>query len=292
MFAYYFNKTPMHIFYGKVTLIDYLKSIKTNHSSIGFVPTMGALHLGHLSLMQQSMQENQATVVSIFVNPTQFNNPEDLAKYPRTLEEDIKKIADLSPEIIVFAPTIEDIYEGKPSLQIFDFDGLENQMEGKFRPGHFNGVGTIVKRLFEIVQPTNAYFGEKDFQQLQIVKKMVAKNNLEVNVIGCPIYREPNNLAMSSRNARLTAKEKQEASIIYKTLAEAKAKFKTNSAATVCKWAQKSFEKNPDFELEYFQIADEVTLLPCLRKNKNKKYRAFIAVFVNNIRLIDTISLN
>jgi pantoate--beta-alanine ligase len=292
MFAYYFNKTPMHIFYGKAALIDYLKSIKTNHSSIGFVPTMGALHQGHLSLMQQSMLENQVTVVSIFVNPTQFNNPEDLAKYPRTLEEDIKKIAIFNPEIIIFAPTIEDIYEGKPSSQSFDFDGLENQMEGKFRPGHFNGVGTIVKRFFEIVEPTNAYFGEKDFQQLQIVKKMAAKNNLKVTIKGCPIYRDANNLAMSSRNELLSPKEKQEASVIYKTLVGAKAKFTTNSATAVTKWVQKSFEKNPDFKLEYFQIADETTLLPCFRKNKDKKYRAFIAVFVNNIRLIDTISLN
>ncbi|WP_269226555.1 pantoate--beta-alanine ligase [Flavobacterium eburneipallidum] len=282
----------MQIFNGKAALKDYLKSIKTSNSTIGFVPTMGALHQGHLSLMQQSMQENQATVVSIFVNPTQFNNPEDLEKYPRTLEEDVKKIAALNPEIIVFAPTVEDIYEGQTVSESFDFDGLENQMEGKFRPGHFNGVGTIVKRLFEIVEPTNAYFGEKDFQQLQIVKKMVAKNNLNVNVIGCPIHREPNKLAMSSRNARLTPKEKEEAGIIYKTLLEAKAKFENNSANAVTNWVKKSFEKNPDFQLEYFQIADEKTLLPCLKKVKNKKYRAFIAVFVNNIRLIDTISLN
>jgi pantoate--beta-alanine ligase len=253
---------------------------------------MGALHLGHLSLMQQSMLENQVTVVSIFVNPTQFNNPEDLAKYPRTLDEDIKKIADFNPEIIIFAPTIDDIYEGQTVSQSFDFDGLENLMEGKFRPGHFNGVGTIVKRFFEIVEPTNAYFGEKDFQQLQIIKKMVAKNNLKVTIKGCPIHREANHLAMSSRNALLSPKEKEEASIIYKTLLAAKAKFKTNSAATVTKWVQKSFEKNPDFKLEYFQITDQATLLPCLRKNKSKKYRAFIAVFVNNIRLIDTISLN
>ncbi|SHF88818.1 pantothenate synthetase [Flavobacterium fluvii] len=282
----------MHIFYGKAALTDYLKSIKTSNFTIGFVPTMGALHQGHLSLMQQSMQENQATVVSIFVNPTQFNNPEDLAKYPRTIDEDIQKMTDLSPEIILYAPTVEDIYEGQTVSQSFDFDGLENQMEGKFRPGHFNGVGTIVKRLFEIVEPTNAYFGEKDFQQLQIVKKMVAKNDLKVNVIGCPIYREPNKLAMSSRNTLLSPKEKEEASIIYKTLIEANSKFQKNSAAAVTNWVQKSFENNPDFKLEYFQIADEATLLPCLRKNKNKNYRAFIAVFVNNIRLIDTISLN
>lgn len=292
MFAYYLNKTTMHIFYGKATLIDYLKSIKVKNSSIGFVPTMGAIHQGHLSLMKQSIQENQITVVSIFVNPTQFNNPEDLAKYPRTLEEDKKKMESLNSNIILFAPTVEDIYDGTPHSQSFDFDGLENKMEGKFRAGHFNGVGTIVKRLFEIVAPTNAYFGEKDFQQLQIVKRMTAKNKLNVNIIGCPIYREPNHLAMSSRNALLSFKEKQEASIIYKTLVEAKAKFKTKSAKKVIDWVHTSFEKNKDFTLEYFEIADEETLLSCKRKNKNKKYRAFIAVFVNKIRLIDTISLN
>ena len=282
----------MNIFYGKVALKDYLKSITTSNSNIGFVPTMGALHQGHLALIQKSLSENEHTVVSIFVNPTQFNNPEDLANYPRTLEEDVKKLTVLDPKIILYAPTVEDIYDGKPESKSFNFDGLENQMEGKFRPGHFNGVGTIVKRLFEIVEPTNAYFGEKDFQQLQIVKKMVAKNNLPVTIKGCPIYREPNHLAMSSRNTLLSPKEKEEASLIYKTLISAKEKFQKNSAADVTHWVQKSFEKNPDFKLEYFQIADEDTLLPCLRKNKNKNYRAFIAVFVNNIRLIDTISLN
>lgn len=292
MFAYYFNKTPMHIFYGKVALIEHLKSIKTNYSSIGFVPTMGALHQGHLSLMQQSMIKNDTTVVSIFVNPTQFNSPEDLAKYPRTLEDDLKKINNLNPEIIVYAPSVDDIYEGKTSSQFFDFDGLENQMEGKCRPGHFNGVGTIVKCLFAIVQPTNAYFGEKDFQQLQIVKKMVAKNKINVNIIGCPIYREPNQLAMSSRNELLTPKEKQDASIIFKTLIESKEKFKKYSAKIVTDEVQKAFQNNLIFTLEYFQIADEKTLLPCIRKSKNKKYRAFIAVYVKNIRLIDTISLN
>ncbi|MGZ9734902.1 pantoate--beta-alanine ligase [Flavobacterium sp. GNP002] len=282
----------MHIFYGKASLIDYLKSIKTVHSTIGFVPTMGALHQGHLALMQKSQLENENTVVSIFVNPTQFNNPEDLAKYPRTLDEDVKKLTALNPNIILYAPSVEDIYDGKPLSQSFDFDGLENQMEGKFRPGHFNGVGTIVKRLFEIVEPTNAYFGEKDFQQLQIVKKMVAKNHLKVNVIGCPIYRESNNLAMSSRNERLSTEERDQAAIIYQTLTAVKEKFATNSTTSISEWVQKSFNKNKRFTLEYFVIADEATLLPCTRKNKNKKYRAFIAVLVNNIRLIDTISLN
>ncbi|UFH47074.1 pantoate--beta-alanine ligase [Flavobacterium galactosidilyticum] len=282
----------MPIFYGKSTLMDYLKSIKTPHSTIGFVPTMGALHEGHLALMQKSLMENKNTVVSIFVNPTQFNNPDDLAKYPRTLEADIKKLNALDPNIILYAPSVEDIYEGNVQSQSFDFDGLENQMEGKFRPGHFDGVGTIVKRLFEIVEPTNAYFGEKDFQQLQIVKKMVAKSGLKVTVIGCPIFRESNHLAMSSRNERLSTQERDEAAIIYKTLNIAKEKFKNDSANSVGEWVQNSFKKNSNFSLEYFVIADEAQLLPCVRKNKNKKYRAFIAVLVNNIRLIDTISLN
>jgi pantoate--beta-alanine ligase len=292
MFAFNFNKKAMPIFFGKAPLIDYLQSIRTYNTKIGFVPTMGALHQGHLSLMQKSLAENKVTVVSIFVNPTQFNNPEDLAKYPRTLDVDIKKIENLDPNIIVYAPEANDIYDGKPSSQSFDFDGLENQMEGKFRPGHFDGVGTVVKRLFEIVTPTNAYFGEKDFQQLQIIKKLVSKNKLNINVIGCPIYRQTNGLAMSSRNELLTPEEKEESSLIYKTLLAAKAKFETNSTAVVTKWVEKSFEKNADFNLEYFEIADEATLLPVNRKNKNAKYRAFIVVFVNNVRLIDTISLN
>ena len=282
----------MQIFFGKARLIAYLTPIKSAHSTIGFVPTMGALHAGHLALMERSLQENDFTVVSIFVNPTQFNNPEDLAKYPRTLDEDIRKITYLNSEIIIYAPSVEDIYGGNTVAQSFDFDGLENQMEGKFRPGHFNGVGTIVKQLFEIVTPTNAYFGEKDFQQLQIVKKLVAKNQLPVTIIGCPIYREANQLAMSSRNERLSAEERNEASLIYQTLLQAKEKFKYETIESVNQSVQEAFEKHPLFDLEYFVIADEETLLPCTTKEKNKNYRAFIAVFVNNIRLIDTISLN
>jgi pantoate--beta-alanine ligase len=292
MFAVNFNNTAMHIFYGKVALIAYLKTIKTANSTIGFVPTMGALHQGHLALMQRSLKENDDTVVSIFVNPTQFNNPEDLEKYPRTLEEDVKKMRGLSDKMILYAPSVEDIYEGHTVSETFDFDGLENQMEGKFRPGHFNGVGTIVKRLFEIVTPTNAYFGEKDFQQLQIVKKMVEKNHLPVNVVGCPIFREDNQLAMSSRNERLTAEERKEAAIIFKILTEAKEIFQKDTPEETIQFVENSFKDNERFELEYFVIADESTLLPIEHKDKDKNYRAFIAVFVNSIRLIDTISLN
>jgi pantoate--beta-alanine ligase len=282
----------MHIFYGKAPLIAHLNSSQFIDSTIGFVPTMGALHDGHLALMERSIRENGYTVVSIFVNPTQFNNPDDLAKYPRTLEEDVRKITALNPEMIVYAPSVDDIYDGKPISQSFDFDGLENQMEGKFRPGHFDGVGTIVKRLFEIVTPTNAYFGEKDFQQLQIVKKLVAKNQLPVTIIGCPIYREANQLAMSSRNERLSANDRNQAGIIYQTLLQAKVLFQNETIASAIQLVEQTFENHPLFDLEYFVIADEETLLSSITKEENKNYRAFIAVFVNNIRLIDTISLN
>ena len=282
----------MLVFNTQNELVSHLNSVTDKKTSIGFVPTMGALHAGHLSLLEESLKNNTVNVISIFVNPTQFNNADDLAKYPKTLEKDIQKIKTVSDSIIVFAPSVDDIYEGKTVSQHFDFDGLENQMEGKFRPGHFDGVGTIVKRLFEIVKPTNAYFGEKDFQQLQIIKKMVQKTKLTVNVIGCQIFREANGLAMSSRNERLTANERKEAAIIYKTISHAKKLFKTKSAKDVTSFVTKTFEKNANFKLEYFQIADEATLLPSTRKNKSKKYRAFIAVFVNKIRLIDTISLN
>jgi len=282
----------MQIFKKQVDLKAYLKSISSPNSLIGFVPTMGALHEGHLSLLKESVSNNDITVTSIFVNPTQFNNQEDLEKYPRTLENDIAKIKTVSETIVIYAPTVEDVYGGKTVSQHFDFDGLENQMEGQFRPGHYDGVGTVVKRLFEIVNPTHAYFGEKDFQQLQIVKKMVEKYHLKVAVIGCPIYRESSGLAMSSRNERLSSNEKKEAAIIYKILKISQEKFHNKSAAAVSQWVAKKFESLPNIKLEYFQIADETELLPCLRKNKKKKYRAFIAVFVNKVRLIDTISLN
>ncbi len=282
----------MLIFNKQFDLKAHLNTITTKKSTVGFVPTMGALHDGHLSLIAQSIKDNEYTIMSIFVNPTQFNNATDLEKYPRTLEADVEKLKVISDKIIVFAPTVEDIYKGKTVSQDFDFDGLENQMEGKFRPGHFNGVGTIVKCLFEIVKPTNAYFGEKDFQQLQIIKKMVEKQKMAVKIIGNPIYRESNGLAMSSRNERLTINERNNAAIIYEILNLAKEKFKTKSANEVKFWVEKRILTQTDYKIDYFEIADESTLLTCNRKNKSKKYRAFIAVFVNEIRLIDTISLN
>jgi len=282
----------MLIFNRQVALIEHLKHISDSKTTIGFVPTMGALHEGHLSLIENSLKNNSVTVVSIFVNPTQFNNPEDLEKYPRTLESDSQKLKSISESIIVYAPDTEDVYGEKTVSIAFDFDGLENQMEGKFRPGHFDGVGTIVKRLFEIVNPTNAYFGEKDFQQLQIIKKLVEKFTLPINIVSCPIFRENNGLAMSSRNERLSPIERQSAAIIYKTLLEVKSKFNLESIVAIKEWVEHVFENQIDFKLDYFEIADEATLIPSVEISLSKKYRAFIAVFVNNIRLIDTISLN
>lgn len=281
----------MLIFNNKADLKALLAKPLSAKSTIGFVPTMGALHEGHLSLLEQSVKENQHTVISIFVNPTQFNNPEDLKKYPRTLENDVEKIKSVSPDIIIFAPSVDEMYDGNTVSSHFSFDGLEFQMEGSHRPGHFDGVGTIVSKLFEIVQPTSAYFGEKDFQQLQIVKKMVTKNNIPVNIVGCPILREKSGLAMSSRNERLSPQDKEKAALIYKTLLEARQLFENEPAEAILKHVEDTFKAHPGFELEYFEIADEENLLPLTIK-ENKKYRAFIAVFLSNIRLIDNISLN
>lgn len=279
----------MNVFYSQKEL---KKALVPFQKSIGFVPTMGALHEGHLALVKQSLIENERTVVSIFVNPTQFNNASDLEKYPRTLESDVMKLMECSKEIIVYAPSVLDIYEENVTSESFNFDGIEHQMEGKFRPGHFDGVGTIVKKLFEIVAPKNAYFGEKDFQQLQIVRKLVKNYNLPVNIIGCPIYREENGLAMSSRNERLTIEARAKASVIYKTLLEVQEIFGIKSVKEISDYVNEVFEKEGLFELEYFTIAEENTLETLENIDNQCKYRAFIAVFVNNIRLIDNISLN
>jgi pantoate--beta-alanine ligase len=281
----------MLIFNYKADLEAHLAPYINSGSSIGFVPTMGALHNGHLSLLRQSVTANTVTVISIFVNPTQFNNPEDLEKYPRTIEADIQQIATVSPDIIVFTPSVNEMYGGNTQSASFSFDGLEHQMEGSHRPGHFDGVGTIVKKLFEYVKPTRAYFGEKDFQQLQIVKKLVEKEKMPVQVIGCPITREPSGLAMSSRNQRLSDQDREKAALIYKVLNEAKERFKQQDVAQVKEYVVKAFNENPGFELEYFEIADEDTLVPATVK-ENKKYRGFIAVMLSNVRLIDNISLN
>ena len=281
----------MLVFQTQNALQIELKKAQNQSKKIGFVPTMGALHKGHLSLLEESLSENEITVLSIFVNPTQFNNANDLKKYPRTLEKDVELVKKLNKNILIYAPSVSDIYEGNTISASFDYDGLEHQMEGKHRPGHFDGVGTIVKKLFEIVKPTHAYFGEKDFQQLQIVRKLATKHKIPVNIIPCEIYREPSGLAMSSRNERLSEKARNESKLIHKILLEAKEKFMLKSALEVSQFVVSEFKKHKNFTLEYFEIADEETLLTCKRKIKSKNYRGFIAVFIENIRLIDNISL-
>lgn len=283
----------MNIVKSKEQVAKIWQDLKTSKLSIGLVPTMGALHEGHVSLVKQALSENDKVFVSIFVNPTQFNNPNDLSTYPRTLERDVALLKTVSEDsIIVYAPTVDDIYGNNVESVTFDFDGLEKEMEGEFRDGHFDGVGTVVKRFFEIVKPDNAYFGEKDYQQLQIIRKLVDKYQIPINVVGCDIYREASGLAMSSRNERLTPEHKKEAPIIYKTLKSAKKKFGTKSAKKVTEWVDKQFAKNDLLELEYFTIADIKTLKPIKRKSKKKKYRAFIAVYAGDVRLIDNIALN
>ncbi|MFD1062402.1 pantoate--beta-alanine ligase [Winogradskyella litorisediminis] len=283
----------MKTFHKKTELIKHLDSLRASDNTIGFVPTMGALHNGHLSLVEFGLEDADVVVVSIFVNPTQFNNAEDLEKYPRTLERDAKLLKTVSnTKIIIYAPSVEDIYEGNTVSEQFTFDGLEHEMEGAFRPGHFDGVGTIVKRLLEIVRPDFAYFGQKDFQQLQIVKKLVELNALPTKIIGCPIFRADDGLAMSSRNERLKPEYRKAAPFIYKTLKEAKQKFGTKSAKAVTEWVSKQFKKQALLELEYFLIADVDTLKPVKRKSTKKSYRAFIAAYADDIRLIDNIELN
>lgn len=276
----------MKIFDSKSDVENYLSELKNDNKTIGFVPTMGALHPGHLSLVKRSKKKNDITVVSVFVNPTQFDNKEDLDKYPQTLKNDIKLLESVACDVL-FAPSVEEIYEDRIEAEKFDFDGLEFEMEGKFRNGHFDGVGTIVKTLFEIVKPNNAYFGKKDFQQLQIIKKLVEKHQLPVKVKGMPIFRENDGLAMSSRNTRLTIEHREAAPFIYKTLKKAKKKFGIKNVEEIEAWVMKQFKKHPLLDLEYFTIADESTLKTIKNIAPNKKYRAFIAVFAGEIRLID-----
>ena len=193
----------MHLFDHKKELKDFLKNERNNARAIGLVPTMGALHQGHVSLVKKALLENDLVVVSIFVNPTQFDKKDDLEKYPRNLEQDLKVLSLVSDNIVVFAPSTHEIYDGKIRSKSYEFDGLDKVMEGEFREGHFDGVGTIVELLLKTVSPNKAYFGEKDFQQLQIIRKMVKSKKLPVEIIGCPIERESHGLAMSSRNERL-----------------------------------------------------------------------------------------
>jgi pantoate--beta-alanine ligase len=257
--------------------------------TIGFVPTMGALHAGHLTLIDRAALENDFVVVSIFVNPIQFNNPDDLAKYPRTLEEDLEKLEGTGCKL-VFYPSEKEMYP-EPDLTEFDFGQLDKVMEGRFRPGHFKGVAIVVKRLFEIVTPHNAYFGEKDFQQLAIIKKMVEMLHLPVAIVPCPIVREADGLAMSSRNARLTEAERSEAPVLFKALTGVKENYSWFIPGGVKQLVMGEIQESPYFSVEYVDVVDTETLLPFEDWEDVEHAVVCVAAFIGSVRLIDNIQL-
>lgn len=281
------------IFKSHKLLVEHLKKKVKSSETIGFVPTMGALHNGHISLMKEAISQCDQLVVSIFVNPTQFDNKKDLEKYPRTVNNDVALIKKHinADNLTVYAPGVEDVYGKKTVAKTYRYDGLENVMEGANRPGHFDGVGTILEFLFKVIDPDQAFFGEKDFQQLQIVKKLVEKQKWNIKITGCPIERESHGLAMSSRNERLSPEAREKAQLIYASLQLAKKYFRQHSIKNTQKLVEQLFEKEPDFELEYFTIASEETLKPVTRKYKNHHYRGFIVAHIEGVRLIDNTAL-
>ncbi len=276
--------------YNKISeLQEHISKLKSEGKTVGFIPTMGALHYGHISLVSLGMRQCDVTVVSIFVNPTQFNNPDDLLKYPRTLESDVALLSSINCDI-VFAPTVEEMYpKNRKAIQL-DLGNLANLMEGKFRPGHFDGVVDVVSRLFEIVNPTKAFFGLKDFQQVSVIRFMTSKLNLPVEIIACPTLRETSGLAMSSRNMRLSETEKEDALHIYKSLLLAKELSASNSPLEVKEKAIEFFETGK-LKLEYLEIVDPITL-ESLTSEWVAGATACIVAYCGEVRLIDNLQLN
>jgi pantoate--beta-alanine ligase len=267
-----------------------IKELREGNLKTGFVPTMGALHEGHLSLIRRAKSENDVVIASIFVNPTQFNNPEDLKRYPRTPEKDLDLLEKTGTDLIFF-PEEKEIYPaGMGGKDAFSFGDLENVMEGKFRPGHFKGVAQVVSRLFEIINPGNAYFGEKDFQQLAVIRELVRQKNFQVNVVGCPTVREPDGLAMSSRNLLLTPEVRKEATKISRALFYVRDNIKPGSASQIKADAIEKIESGM-LKAEYLEIADAFTLQPMQTWNGSVPARCLTAVQAGNIRLIDNVQL-
>lgn len=260
---------------------------KNERKTIGFVPTMGALHEGHISLVKKCREQNDVCIVSIFVNPTQFNNQTDLEKYPRTIDEDIK-LLNYAGVDIVFVPSVQEIYP-EPDNRQFDFGQLDKVMEGKFRPGHFNGVAQVVSRLFDIVKPDKAYFGEKDFQQLAIIRQMVRQLNIPVEIVPMPIRREDSGLAMSSRNQRLTEDQKKDAVNIYRVLLESKTLYNNKTVEELRFWVIENINKIASLEVEYFEIVDGNTLQQISDWKDTQYAVGCITVFCGEVRLIDNI---
>jgi len=260
---------------------------RINGSRIGFIPTMGALHQGHISLVKRAGEECNFVVVSIFVNPTQFNNKEDLERYPRDLGADVALLEKTSCNI-VFAPTAEEMYP-EPDTRIFNFGDIENVMEGVYRPGHFNGVAQIVSKLFDAVRPDNAYFGLKDFQQLAIIKKMVNMMSYPINIVPCAIVREVDGLAMSSRNKLLSKEQRENATVISKTLFDAVNLKDSYDVESLKKWVTETINNNPYLDTEYFEIVDDTTLQPVNNWDEKVNKIGCIAVHCGKVRLIDNV---
>lgn len=267
-----------------------LNDLRKRGGTVGLVPTMGALHQGHLSLIEKAVSENKTVIVTIFVNPTQFNDKNDLKHYPRNLKADLELLKKSGCNL-VFAPETNEIYP-EPDTRTFDFGLLDKVMEGKHRKGHFNGVAQIVSTLFELTDPDKAYFGLKDYQQLVIIKKLVKMLNLEVEIVPCPIIREPGGLAMSSRNELLSPKERKNASVIYKTLSEANNQIGKKSVKELINWVINKINSNPFLTVDYFEIVNDDNLQPVNSWSEDCKKIACIAAFCGKVRLIDNYVLN
>ena len=264
-----------------------LTALRAQGKTVGLVPTMGALHAGHASLVKRCVAENDVAVVSVFVNPTQFNDKNDLAKYPRTLEADCQ-LLEACGVTFAFAPSVEEMYP-EPDTRRFSYAPLDTVMEGAFRPGHFNGVCQVVSKLFDIVKPDRAYFGEKDFQQLAIIREMVRQMHFPLEIVGCPIVREEDGLALSSRNTRLSAEERQQALRISKTLFESREYATTHTVVETRKFVEDAIAAAPVLRLEYFEIVDGNTLQEIVNWEDTDYAVGCITVFCGEVRLIDNI---
>ena len=276
----------MLIFSNILQIQNHLTKLKSEGNIIGFVPTMGALHDGHLSLIKKSSSENDSTVVSIFVNPTQFDDSNDLLTYPKDIEKDIALIKSISENTVLFKPDSYEIYSGEIKSDEFNLNGLDKYMEGECRGNHFQGVATVVNKLLSIVKSDHVYFGEKDFQQLRIIENLVLDQKFDTKVVRCKTVRSPEGLALSSRNKKLSFSSAKIATNLFKALNFAKEKFNTLDVIEIEKKVIEQLSAHSEIQVEYFAIADEETLEP-LSIKKNKKYRAFIAAYVSGVRLID-----
>lgn len=278
----------MQILTDSSALRAYIGKIQNRVDSLGFVPTMGALHEGHLELVGKSVGENTHTLVSIFVNPIQFNNPEDLDKYPRTLEADCA-LLDAAGCDAVFAPSVGEMYP-KPPLLTLGFSDLENTMEGAFRPGHFNGVGIVVARLFNMVQPNRAYFGQKDLQQVAVIRRLIQDLAFPIELVVCPTVREADGLAMSSRNRRLSLEHRAMAPFVFQTLQAAKQQLmEGRSVEGVKNYVRQEFAKHPEFLLEYFEVAHALSLRVMDHVQPAGETALCMAAHLDGVRLIDNI---